>query len=88
MDLVGRQCLAMGYIGINFNEEGPFGGHHLGGDSCPTMTFEGVWPHWRQKQTKHMSERGSRKTSQERGVFCGEIDWNRSHETNGLKKGV
>ena len=32
-----------------FNK-GPFGGHHLGGDSCPPITFEVVpysnsWPH-------------------------------------------
>ena len=26
---------------MNFNK-GPFGGHHLGGDSCPPITFEVV----------------------------------------------
>ena len=26
-------------VGMNLNK-GPFGGHHLGGDSCPPLTFE------------------------------------------------
>ena len=28
-------------MAMNFNK-GPFGGHHLGGDSCPPITFEVV----------------------------------------------
>ena len=28
-------------LAMNFNK-GPFGGHHLGGDSCPPITFEVV----------------------------------------------
>ena len=36
-------------MAMNFNK-GPFGGHHLGGDSCPPITFEVVprknsWPY-------------------------------------------
>ena len=29
------------HMAMNFNK-GPFGGHHLGGDSCPPITFEVV----------------------------------------------
>ena len=28
-------------VAMNFNK-GPFGGHHLGGDSCPPITFKVV----------------------------------------------
>ena len=36
------------HLAMNF-KKGPFGGHHLGGDSCPPITFEVVpdvnsWP--------------------------------------------